>query len=53
MGGLRHGYGVRSVLRDGVQVKEYSGGWANNQKEVRASLRRARTLFLPIGSQQD
>lgn len=32
--GVRHGYGVRSLLRDGVQVKEYSGGWVNDKKEV-------------------
>ena len=30
----RHGYGVYSVMRSGVLVKEYAGGWKNDKKHV-------------------
>ena len=30
----RHGYGVYSVMRSGVVVKEYAGGWKNDKKHV-------------------
>jgi len=31
--GLRHGYGVKSVIRNSEYEKQYSGGWANDKKE--------------------
>ena len=29
-----HGYGVYSVMKKGVLVKEYAGGWKNDKKHV-------------------
>ena len=35
-GGMREGFGVKSVLVSGVHIKEYTGSWREDKKHVRS-----------------